>query len=281
MTKTDDLPQPQSHLTPCISNGFKRALNPLGVLYPTLNELRNDFFTLHTEEARRAFAARWVSLLAPRLEASWQILYELLRLIQKYKLYTDLPKGWDPVKREVERAVYADFKTFFEAEIKRPFTVFQELEQTYRFASENAPDFMLIPLNETAEPLTLGRRERIRAAAWATPNAPLSRSDNPIPPYPQRRTRVSERANVYGIGARTQSKLDYLAHHDQTHGTAYLEQVRDGTLSVRKAYQQARHDSDKTPPEHLRYWWHQANDNERRQHANTIRSWLHEVDGTT
>jgi hypothetical protein len=281
MIQANQLPQPQRKITQSISKGFKRALNPLSVLYPTLNELRNDFFTLNTEEARRAFAARWVTLLRPRLEESWQIFYELLRLIQKYELYTDLPKRWDPVKCEYERAFYADFKAFFEAEIKQPFAVFQELEQTYRLLTENAPELLQLSWCEDT-PGTAPTQKRAQDAAPAITTGGLPREDDPAPRVARRNMRLApaaERARARGVSVRTQYKLDYLGRHDQTYGTSYLDQVHAGTLSVSKAYQQARDELDKTPGERLRYWWIRANPTERRRHAEAILAWLQAQDG--
>lgn len=85
------------------------------------------------------------------------MLYELLRLVQEHKLFLRN----DPISKTPG---YPDFKSFFEATLKKPFTQWAELEATYHFVSLNCPEVLQKTYTE-ALTLVQQRRQRLEEAS--------------------------------------------------------------------------------------------------------------------
>ena len=105
----------------------------VGLLHPDVAEALADFHRLNTDEARAAFADRWLRRASRRLEEAWPVIYFLLRLMREEELYNR------PGYLEQDQ-VFPDFKSYFEATMKLPISTWAELEGTYRFVQDYAPE---------------------------------------------------------------------------------------------------------------------------------------------
>src|SRR5262249_963215 len=106
-----------------------------GLLNKPLEQAMSDFRALTSEDARAAYADKWISLTAVRLEEAWPMLYELLRIVKERELW----------KREASlegQKTYLDFASYFEARTGKPFAVWGELETTYTFVATYRPELL-------------------------------------------------------------------------------------------------------------------------------------------
>jgi hypothetical protein len=109
------------------------ARTPYTLLRPDVTEVLETFGRLKTDEARAAFADKWISLLARRLDDSWPALYELLRIVRDRGLYRDagaLGRGKS----------YGSFADYFADTLGEPFDTWAELEQTHHFVRDIKPE---------------------------------------------------------------------------------------------------------------------------------------------
>jgi hypothetical protein len=60
---------------------------------------------------------------------------QALEWVEAEKLYED-PRATAPDEK------YPDFKSYFEARLKKPFTLWIEMEQTHRYVTKYAPDLI-------------------------------------------------------------------------------------------------------------------------------------------
>jgi hypothetical protein len=102
-----------------------------GISYaPSLTELLVEFNRLNTREARVAFVDTWLKVCAAEFERAWPAMYEILTWVENEK-------------RTIEPGEsYADFRAYFEARVKRPFTLWMELEQTHHYVTKYAPELI-------------------------------------------------------------------------------------------------------------------------------------------
>ena len=95
-----------------------------------LNEALTEFRQLNSREARAAFADHWIGLWAREFDEAWPMLYELLEIVEQDGLFKDARR----TGRE-----HASFADYFENRVKRPFETWAELESTYHYARNYAP----------------------------------------------------------------------------------------------------------------------------------------------
>jgi hypothetical protein len=211
---------------------FQGSTKGGGILVPEHEEILRDFRRLNTEDARAAFADRWVRLATERLDVTWPVLYELLRVIRDRKLYENA--------RAMEgKQSLASFEEYWDQVVRKPFDTWRELEETYHFVSTQAPELMRAPFEQAS-----GAREKAMAAAAATTGEVLPADGyvadriEPTDETDKRKGRQivhpisqRERAKGNGIGVVTQKKLDRIARdHPELH-----EKVKAGELSVNGA----------------------------------------------
>src|SRR4030095_14320824 len=99
-----------------------------GVNRSEVTTILEDFRRL-PPEARAAFAHTWITRTAARLEETWPVFYQLLKIVEEEGIY----KKAIVLDRTRESATYPNFQAYWEQEVKRPFTEWAELEQTYQF----------------------------------------------------------------------------------------------------------------------------------------------------
>lgn len=102
---------------------------------PRLAELMVQYQRLNSREARVAFIDTWLKTWAYNFEKTWPVIYQALEWVEQEELYKD-PRVMNPDE------IYPDFKSFFEARLKRPFTLWMELEQTHHYVSKYAPELI-------------------------------------------------------------------------------------------------------------------------------------------
>jgi len=102
---------------------------------PRLADLVVEYRKLNTREARIAFVDTWLKIWAYNFEKTWPVIYQVLEWVEQEKLYQD-PRAIDPSEK------YDDFKSYFEARLKKPFTMWFELEQTHHYVTKFAPDLV-------------------------------------------------------------------------------------------------------------------------------------------
>lgn len=102
---------------------------------PRLAELTLQYKRLNSREAQVAFIDTWLRTWAYDFEKTWPVIYQALEWVEKDELYKD-PRAMSPDE------IYPDFKSYFEARLKKPFTMWMELEQTHHYVSKYAPDLI-------------------------------------------------------------------------------------------------------------------------------------------
>ena len=108
---------------------------------PRLSELMLEYKKLNSREARVAFIDTWLKIWAYDFEKTWPVIYQALEWVEQDELYKD-PRAMSPDE------IYPDFKSFFEARLKKPFTMWMELEQTHHYVSKFAPELIDKTFNE-------------------------------------------------------------------------------------------------------------------------------------
>ena len=93
------------------------------------------FQVLNTDEARAAFADKWIGLCAQSLDTAWVVCYRLLNIIKEKEMYKTAL--WMEGNK-----TYNSFKDYFEHRFKKPFKTWLELERTHRFFAETSPELL-------------------------------------------------------------------------------------------------------------------------------------------
>lgn len=121
--------------------------------FDELNDAIREFHKLGTAEARAAFADSWIGIWARDFDRAWPMLYELLRLIDEQKLYSD-PRRVGPDapggKQHHGERIYETFADYFTDRVSQPFRRWAELERTYRYAKRYAPELFELALSDAA-----------------------------------------------------------------------------------------------------------------------------------
>lgn len=117
-----------------------------------VEEALQEFRRLNSREARAAFADYWIGVWAQDFEFAWSMVYELLNLVNEEELFRD-PRRVGPSAPGAPEAhgaknSYASFAEYFEDRVKRPFERWAELEGTYRYVSNYAPELRVVPYGE-------------------------------------------------------------------------------------------------------------------------------------
>ena len=135
------------------------------------------FDTLNTDEARAAFADKWVNLCAQSIDTALIICYKLLNLIKEQEMYK-LPQWME------ENKTYDSFSDYFEDRCKPHFQQWSELELNHQFLVENCRPLLeaLLPQPEV-EVLKNGSSEIISASKTKTKakKAPLDNKPETVP----------------------------------------------------------------------------------------------------
>lgn len=112
----------------------------------------NRFHALNTDEARAAFADKWIGLCAQSLDTAWVVCYQLLSVIKGKEMYK-LPHWMEGNK------TYDSFKDYFEHRFKQPFDKWLKLEIAHQFVVETCPDILeaLLHIGNSSYPDRNGR----------------------------------------------------------------------------------------------------------------------------
>lgn len=131
---------------------IRAARTSSGLPYRDLTRLRREMQRLNSDEARGAYADEWVRIAATSFERSWPEFYAMLAQVRDKGLYRDQysMKGGQ---------TYETFEDYFEAVAKQSYATFFELERTYKFVSQTAPE-LLSETYEVAKTAALGHRGR-------------------------------------------------------------------------------------------------------------------------
>jgi hypothetical protein len=202
---------------------------------PRLIEITHEFRKLNTRVARAAFLDLWLCKWADDFEATWPLIYEALGWMERDKLYED-PNALEG------NQVFADFKSYFEARIKRPFTFWFELEKTHRYVTNYAPEL----INQT---WGTARAETARRLAQEV--APLAKHGGDR----KHDDRVDQDSNTT-LKARGAAYLAARLKRDHPEIAARLAQGE--FKSVRAAAKVAGLVREKSPLDELRRWWRKA-----------------------
>jgi hypothetical protein len=204
----------------------KAARLPRCLMSPDVRDVLDAYDRLKTDEARAAFADKYLSLLSRRLDDTWPVIYELLALVRDRELFKgagDLGRG----------KTFASFDAYFVDTIGKPFETWVELEKTYQFVSECQPALVQKTFAEARTAL----QERMRDAAGNTTGSVLPRAvgvnqhTSPESLAQIEHTGQEARAERNGISRTQQQKLDALARR----APELLERVRRGEVSTHRA----------------------------------------------
>lgn len=167
------LPVPKNHET---AKGNVKAVQFTSktVSNQSYRDILGEFNRFTSDEARAAFAKTWIFKASLALDETWPVLYELLRLVQERKLFL----RDDPISKTPG---YPDFKSFFEATLKKPFTQWAELESTYHFVNANCPEVLGKPYTEARKTLAARAAEVKPLANHGEFGRGRKRDDNGMP----------------------------------------------------------------------------------------------------
>jgi hypothetical protein len=101
---------------------------------PIWSDIVVEYRKLNTREARVAFVDTFLLTWADRFQESWPVIYQALEWVETDQLYAD--------PRAVSGETFPDFKSYFEARLKRPFTLWIELEETHQYVTKFAPELI-------------------------------------------------------------------------------------------------------------------------------------------
>lgn len=101
---------------------------------------------LNTDEAKAAFADKWIGLCAQSLDTAWIVCYTLLSIIKEKEMYK-IPHWMEGNK------TYDSFNDYFEHRFKKPFETLSELESIHQFIAEACPELLkvLLPVENRLE----------------------------------------------------------------------------------------------------------------------------------
>jgi len=117
------------------TDGRLKAASALSrtIMHPDVTGVIDDYKRLGTEEARMAFADHFLGRTAGVMDEIWPVFYELLKRIEDGQLYQE--PGYLGGDR-----TFDTFKEYFEYRVGRPFETFAQMEDTYRYARDYAPE---------------------------------------------------------------------------------------------------------------------------------------------
>jgi hypothetical protein len=115
------------------SEGRGKGISYAGVV--RLSDMIKEFKALNNPDAQAAFVNSWLALWASDIERTWPFVCQVLQWIETEKLFSE-PRVFG------DGQTFPDFKSFFEKRIKKPFSLWYELEQTYRFVTRFAPEMI-------------------------------------------------------------------------------------------------------------------------------------------
>jgi hypothetical protein len=96
-----------------------------------VEQVLTDYKRFNTQDARMAYADRWIGLCSGYFNDTWPAVYELLRLIKEEELYKD-PK-------RMTGKTFDSFSEYFMDRLGQPLEQWAELEETYHYAKEFGP----------------------------------------------------------------------------------------------------------------------------------------------
>jgi len=96
-----------------------------------VQQVLEDYKRFNTQDARMAYADRWIGLCSSYFNDTWPAVYELLRLIKEEELYKD-PK-------RMSGKTFDSFSEYFMDRLGQPLEQWAELEETYHYAKEFGP----------------------------------------------------------------------------------------------------------------------------------------------
>ena len=136
-----------------IAKGWGGASSHAGGLDSMVRKAIFEFnHRLTTDEARAAYADRFIRMTAATMEKSWGMFYEMIRVVRDCELYRK------PVFMDEQQA-FDSFEDYWSRVVRRPFAVWVELENTYQFAHQYAPELFNASFPDATE-----ARERFEVA---------------------------------------------------------------------------------------------------------------------
>ena len=136
---------------------WKAMTSSAGLLHPDVGHVLDDFAAFTHPAARAAFADKWILRAARRFEATWQVLYQLLTLVDEQQLYAKTEALED-------HQTFPSFQAYWEAKTGKSFDQWLELEQTYAYVCQFKPE-MIDSLYAQAQKAALAHRNQVAAGA--------------------------------------------------------------------------------------------------------------------
>jgi hypothetical protein len=112
-------------------------------MHPEMLHILEEFYSFPSPAARAAFADKWIGNVGKRFEQTWQVFYELLKIVEDQHLYTraEALEG---------KQAFPTFQAYWEKKTGKSFDQWFELEQTYKYVYAFKPE-LLKGLYETAK----------------------------------------------------------------------------------------------------------------------------------
>ena len=219
---------------------------------PRLADLTLQYKRLNSREARVAFIDTWLKTWAYDFEKTWPVIYQALEWVEQDELYKD-PRAMSPDE------IYPDFKSFFEARLKRPFTMWMELEQTHHYVSKFAPELIDKTWGDA----------RAKAAKHARETDAKDRANKDASKQGQRTDLFDVKKNdIKEVKAPTGTSESYAHRRLRADRPDIHQRVLDGELTahagmVEAGFRKVRASRKMTTVERLLKLWKKATKNER------------------
>lgn len=292
------------------ARGYMKACDQTsGLLNSDIDEVIFDFHRLNTLEARKAFAHKWIQVVSKRMDSTWPVLYELLRIVKNNKLF-EVEKGTGRKRK------YNSFQEYFEDQVKAPFSTWFELEETYQIVIDAAPDLFAQTYEVVRSKIPELKARVVKAAKEASPDTSVGRPRDDTTVFEVQsaiehlqaanekvtQQRVADMVGVsqqrvsavttklpnsvnlvvtaetdVGLTQSARAKLNGVSRDTQRkldylarHRGDLLDLVKAGEMSANGAYKEARGIKNPTPLDNLKRCWGKAS----RQEKEAFLGWI-------
>jgi hypothetical protein len=233
---------------------------------PRLTELTLQYKRLNSREAQVAFIDTWLRTWAYDFEKTWPVIYQALEWVEQDELYKD-PRAMNPDE------IYPDFKSYFEARLKKPFTMWMELEQTHHYVSRYAPELIDKTWGDVRAKAAEHYRKVDETDQIAKTQQPHggAREGAGRPPK-QENFKFNTTTNDVKLEKKTEAPMGnseaYAMRKLREDAPAIHARVLAGELSanagmIEACFRTKRASRKLTPLDQLRRWWQKASEDER------------------
>lgn len=229
-----------------------------GILAPEISHVLEDFAEFKAPSARAAFADRWISNVASRLEETWPVFYSLLKLVQTEGLYANA-EGLE------NHQAFPTFQAYWEAKTGKSFTAWMELEQTYEFVCNYKPEMINSLYKAAQRAKDAHRNQEANEANTHVPPPHVHLTDNDT-----NNKNVIIRLDDQQGNSRTYALRRLARHRPDLHAQCLAGELTANAAMVQAGFRDKAPSRKATPLQKLRSAWEKTSESERRQFFNEL-----------